>query len=121
MSNVSSDFTNKIKAWASYEKKSKELKDEMNKLNETKEQLALELIHYMKENNLDKTAINLGGNKIYYHEDSQYNNLTFNFLKECLNIYFNNDSQKVEKLMDFIKSKRTRTNKPILKSVPKKK
>ncbi len=121
MSSVSSDFTNKIKAWASYEKKSKELKDEMNKLNETKEQLAQELIHYMKENNLDKTAINFGGNKIYYHEESQYNNLTFNFLKECLNSYFNNDAQKVDKLMEFIKSKRSRTNKPTLKSVPKKK
>jgi hypothetical protein len=121
MSNVSSDFTNKIKAWASYEKKYKEMKEEMNQLNDTKEQLAQELIYYMKENNLEKTALNLGGNKIYYHEDSQYNNLTFNFLKECLNIYFNNDSQKVDKLMEFIKSKRTRTNKPTLKSVPKKK
>ena len=121
MSRVDIDFSNKIKEWSSYEQKCQELKAEMNKLTETKDTLASEIINYMKNHNLQKTAINLGGNKIYYHDDAQYNNLSFQFIKECLNIYFRNDQTKVDQLLDFIKSKRTKVYKPALKCVAKKK
>ncbi len=121
MSKVDSEFSNKIKAWSVYEQKSQELKSQLNKINESKDALSTEIIDYMKIHNLQKTAINLGANKIYYHDDSQYNNLSFQFIKECLNIYFKNDQVKVEQLLDFIKSKRTKISKPCLKCVPKKK
>jgi hypothetical protein len=121
MSKIDSDFSNKIKAWSAYEQKSQELKAQLNKVNDSKDAIASEIIDYMKMNNLQKTAINLGGNKIYYHDDAQYNNLSFQFLKECLNIYFRNDQTKVDQLLDFIKSKRTKVSKPVLKSVAKKK
>ncbi len=121
MSKVDSDFSNKIKAWSAYEQKYQELKTQMNKLTDSKDALATEIIDYMKIHNLQKTAINLGGNKIYYHDDTQYNNLSFQFLKECLNLYFRNDQTKVDQLLDFIKSKRTKVYKPVLKCVARKK
>ena len=121
MSKIDSDFSNKIKTWSVYEQKSQELKSQINKINESKDSLALEIIDYMKIHNLQKTAINLGTNKIYYHDDAQYNNLSFQFIKECLNIYFRNDQTKVDQLLDFIKSKRTKVYKPTLKCVAKKK
>jgi hypothetical protein len=121
MSKIDSDFSNKIKTWSVYEQKSQELKSQINKINESKDSLALEIIDYMKIHNLQKTAINLGTNKIYYHDDAQYNNLSFQFIKECLNIYFRNDQTKVDQLLDFIKSKRTKISKPALKCVAKKK
>lgn len=121
MSKVDSEFSNKIKSWAVYEQKAQELKTQLNKINEHKDTLASEIIDYIRMNNLQKTALNLGGNKIYYHDDTQYNNLTFQFLKECLNIYFRNDQPKVEQMVDFIKSKRTKISKPVLKCVAKKK
>lgn len=121
MSTVNSDFSNKIKAWSAYEQKAQELKNQLNKINESKDTLASEIIDYMRINNLQKTAINLGGNKIYYHDDSQYNNLSFQFLKECLNLYFRNDQAKVDQILDFIKSKRTKVSKPTIKCVAKKK
>jgi hypothetical protein len=94
MSKVDSEFSNKIKAWSAYEQKSQELKTQLNKINESRDSLASEIINYMRMNNLQKTALNLGSNKIYYHDDTQYNNLTFQFLKECLNIYFHNDHKQ---------------------------
>ena len=71
-------------------------------------------------NNMQKTAINVGNNKIFYHDDQQYNGLTFNFLKECLMLYFNNDETKATQVCDFIKAKRSKISKPTLKCVVKK-
>ena len=72
-------------------------------------------------NNMQKTAINLPNNRICYYEEQQYNNLSFIFLRECFSVYFNNDQAKVEQLCNFIKSKRSKTVKPGLKFLPKKK
>ncbi len=120
-SGVNQEFANKLKNWAAYEKKSQELKAQINQLNEAKDQLTKELVSYIRMNNMQKTAINLPNNRICYYEEQQYNNLSFNFLKECLAIYFNNDQVKVEQLCNFIKSKRSKTVKPGLKFLPKKK
>jgi len=120
MNKITPYFTNKLKAWNAYDLKAQELKTQLNALNEEKDKLSVEILGYIKNNNLQKTAINLGNKKIYYYEDQQYNNLSFGFLKECLLVYFNNDDSKTEQLCNFIKSKRIKTNKPILKSVNKK-
>jgi hypothetical protein len=120
MSTINQDFTNKLKTWVVYELKQQELKSQMNKISEAKEQLGKEVIQYIKMNNMQKTAINVGNNKIFYHDDSQYNNLTFNFLNDCLMLYFNNDVNKVSQICNFIKSKRSKTIKPSLKCVIKK-
>ncbi len=121
MTTIDNEFANKIKAWISYEQKSQELKAQMNKINEVKEQLTNELTNYIKRNNLQKTAINLPNNRICYYEEQQYNNLSFTFLKECLLLYFNNDQVKADQLCNFIKLKRVKTSKPGLKFLPKKK
>ena len=42
MSQVNSDFTNKLKTWVAYELKQQELKAQMNKLTDAKEQLGKE-------------------------------------------------------------------------------
>jgi len=120
MSQVNPEFTNKIKAWVACELKQQELKAQMNKISETKEQLSKEVIQYMKMNNMQRTAINVGNNKIFYHDDAQYSTLSFNFLKECMMIYFNNDETKANQICDFVKTKRTKTFKPSLKCVLKK-
>jgi hypothetical protein len=121
MTTVDNQFSEKIKAWISYEIKSQELRSQINKINEAKEELSNEITSYMKLNNMQKTAINLPNNRICYYEETQYNNISFIFLKECLSIYFNNDQTKVEQLCNFIKSKRVKTRKPGLKFLPKKK
>ena len=120
MSQVNSEFSTKLKTWVSYELKQQELKAQMNQLTEAKDQLCKEVIQYMRINNLQKTAINVGNNKIFYHDEQLYNGLTFSFLKECLLLYFNNDETKANQICDFIKSKRSKTSKPILKCVLKK-
>ncbi len=120
-SGVNQEFANKLKNWVAYEKKSQELKEQMNQLNDAKEQLTKELVSYIRMNNMQKTAINLPNNRICYYEEQQYNNLSFIFLRECFSVYFNNDQTKVEQLCNFIKSKRSKTVKPGLKFLPKKK
>jgi hypothetical protein len=120
MSTVNNQFSENIKAWISYEIKTQELKEQINKLNEAKEALTNQITSYIKLNNMQKTAINLPNNRICYYEETHYNNISFIFLKECLSIYFNNDQTKVDQLCNFIKSKRIKTKKPGLKMVPKK-
>ncbi len=120
-SSVNQEFANKLKNWVAYEKKSQELKAQINQLNEAKEQLTKELVSYIRMNNMQKTAINLPNNRICYYEEQNYNNLSFIFLRECFSVYFNNDQTKVEQLCNFIKSKRSKTVKPGLKFLPKKK
>jgi hypothetical protein len=120
MSQVNPEFTNKIKAWVSYEMKQQELKSQIAKLNEAKESLSNDILQFMRNNNLQRTAINVGNNRICYYDESQYNNLSFAFLKECLMIYFNGDESKTTQICDFIKTKRTKNYKSGLKMLPRK-
>ncbi len=121
MASTENQFSEKIKAWLSYELKSLELKEQIDKINATKEDIEKQLTTYIKANNMQKTAINLPNSRICYYEEIQYNNISLTFLRECLNIYFNNDNTKVDQICDLIRSKRLKTRKPGLKILPKKK
>ena len=118
--NINPEFSNKIKSWSMYEQKYQELKNEMSKISDQKEQLTKEIVNYIQIHNMQRIAINVGNKKIYYHEEQTNNNLSFGFLKDCLMTYFNNDEKKVEQLINFIKSKRTKSFKPNLKIMSKK-
>ena len=118
--NINPEFSNKIKSWSMYEQKYQELKNEMSKISDQKEQLTKEIVNYIQIHNMQRIAINVGNKKIYYHEEQTNNNLSFGFLKDCLMTYFNNDEKKVEQLINFIKSKRTKSVKPNLKFIIKK-
>ena len=120
MSQINQEFSTKVKTWTACELKYQELKGQLNRLAETRDQLSEDMIKYIKANNLQQTAINVGGHRICYYDESQYNNLSFIFLKECLMVYFNNDEAKTNQLCDFIKSKRKKTYKPGLKIMQKK-
>jgi hypothetical protein len=121
MASTDNQFSEKIKAWLSYELKSLELKEQINKLNTVKEDLEKQLTTYIKSNNMQKTAINLPNSRICYFEEIQYNNISLTFLRECLSLYFNNDHTKAEQICDFIRTKRLKVRKPGLKILPKKK
>ena len=118
--NINPEFSNKIKSWSVYEQKYQELKNEMSKISDQKEQLTKEIVNYIQVHNMQRIAINVGNKKIYYHEEQTNNNLSFGFLKDCLMTYFNNDEKKVEQLINFVKSKRTKSVKPNLKFIIKK-
>jgi hypothetical protein len=117
---TSPQFAEYIKSWASYELKMLELKQQISTLNEEKAKLENTIVSYIRNNNMQKTSINLPNNRICYYEDIQYNTITYNFLKECLTVYFN-DANKAEQVCNFIRTKRIKTRKPGLKILPKKK
>lgn len=118
--NVSNDFSTKIKTWAAYDQKSRELRSQLSKLNQVKNQLAEELIPYIKNNNLQKTALNFGEHRVCYSEDPHYTSLSYNFLNECLLSYYNNDKSKADQICTFIRAKRQKTTKSSLKHYVKK-
>jgi len=117
---VSNDFTTKVKTWAAYDQKCRELRSQLSKLNQTKNQLSQELIPYMQHNNLQKTALNFGEHRVCYSEDPQYTSLSYNFLNECLLSYHNNDKSKADQMCNYIRAKRQKTMKPSLKHYVKK-
>jgi hypothetical protein len=117
---VSNEFTTKVKMWATYDQKSRELRNQLSQLNKAKEQLSMELIPYIKQNNLQKTALNFGEHRVCYFEDPQYTSLSYNFLKDCLTSYYNNDVVKADQMCNYIRSKREKTLKSSLKHYIKK-
>jgi hypothetical protein len=61
----------------------------------------------MKKNNMENTTINIGNDlKIKYMETNSQTTLSFKFLEESLNEYFNNNENETKKLISFIKNKR---------------
>jgi hypothetical protein len=117
---VSNDFTAKVKTWATYDQKCQELRSQLSQLNKAKEQLSAELIPYIKQHNLQKTALNFGDHRVCYCEDPHYTSLSYNFLKECLTSYYNNDVIKADQMCHYIRTKREKTIKPTLKHYLKK-
>ena len=112
--NLDPVFIEDIQKWVSYNNKITGENEKIKKLKDEKNKITNNITLYMKKNNMEDTTINIGnGLKIKYMETNTQTTLTFKFLEECLNQYFNNNEEETKKLISFIKNKReikTETN-----------
>jgi hypothetical protein len=107
---MSNEFQENIKEWVSIDNKIKNLQQNVKELRQTKNGLTDNIFQYAETNNLENAVIQISDGKLKFQNVKSTSPLTFGLLKQCLNECIQ-DSEQVESLIQYIKSKRTsRTN-----------
>ena len=103
---MSNEFQENIKEWVSIDNRIKNLQQNVKELRQTKNDLTDNIFQYAENNNLENAVIQISDGKLKFQNVKSTSPLTFVLLKEGLNECIQ-DSEKVESLIQYIKSKRT--------------
>jgi hypothetical protein len=111
MSNrLTPEFIAYMKKWVLYDNALKKLNLQQKKLKENKELFENELLVLIKQNSLENLTLNIDNSKISLNSSSTNPSLTYKFLEESFNEYFN-DHVESKNLTNFIKRKRENNKK----------
>ena len=108
--------------WCEYDDNIKSKMNEIKSLKSKKEKLENNIFNHINQNNLQDSVFNISSTntKIQYHKSSVKETITLKFLENTLLNYFENDLDKTNTLMDFIKNNRNISEKFSLKRKLKK-
>lgn len=111
------DFNRNIIDWCEYDNNIKSKMEEVKALKSKKDELEKNIVCYINENNLQESVFNISSldTKLQYHKSSVKESITLKFLENSLLKYFENDFDKTNELMDFIKNNRSCSDKISLK------
>ena len=110
------DLQENIKRWVKLDNDSKKLAQSIKELREEKNNISSKLFDYFSNNNMKPPNVNISDGKLGFVEVNTANVLSYKFLEECLNEYFE-ESLKTKEILDFIKSKRTYSKNKIIRRV----
>tara|TARA_B110001450_G_scaffold151894_2_gene141743 strand:+ start:13748 stop:14095 length:348 start_codon:yes stop_codon:yes gene_type:complete len=108
------DLQENIKRWVKLDNDSKKLAQSMKELREEKNNISSNLFDYFSNNNMKPPNVNISDGKLGFVEVNTANVLTYKFLEECLNEYFD-ESKESKELINFIKSKRSYSKNKIIR------
>ena len=110
------DLQENIKRWVKLDNDSKKLAQSMKELREEKNNISSKLFDYFSNNSMKPPSVNISDGKLGFIEVNTANVLSYKFLEECLNEFFD-ETSKTKDLLDFIKSKRTYSKNKTIKRV----
>ena len=98
-----------IKKWVVLDNQHKKLNGQITKIRDEKNDLTKDIIMYYDLKNAKYPNINISDGKLSFIEQKQTNPLSLKFLEQCFDEFFKTfDLESIkEKLMEFVKSKRT--------------
>ena len=99
------DFQNDLKNWYILDNKFRDLSLQLNIIKNEKNEIKNKITEFIQSNNLEKKSIKIDNTQFRFVNQKQIQPLTFKFLKECLDDCIQNSDQ-VDQLIDYIKSKR---------------
>ncbi len=108
---------NSIKEWVRLDNKHSELNNELKQLRDKKNECSNDIINFFELKDIENPTINITGGKINLVDQKISNPLSYKFLEDCFKEYFENNDEKCEELLNFIKSKRTYSNNKNLKRI----
>lgn len=117
---MNQEFVEDIKSWVENDNKINLLTQKIKDLRDEKTSLHNKIISYIQSNNLDKTTINITGGKIKLSEQVTSTPLTYKYLEEGLKKYFDNDNNKVEDIINYLKTNRKSSKNVFLKRIENK-
>lgn len=110
------DLQENIKKWVKLDNNYKLLYNQLREVREEKNNISANLFDYFSNNNMKPPNVNISDGKLSFVELNNPNALTFKFLEECLNEYFN-ESKESKELLEFIKSKRSYSKNKLIRRV----
>ena len=113
MSNFNSDVVNLCEI----DNLIKNKNNEMKILREKRDLLEKNIIYHIEANNLQDNVFNISSmnTKIEYSKNNVKETITMKFLENTIDKFYNNDIDKTNKLIEFIKNNRKTNEKVTLK------
>jgi hypothetical protein len=94
-----------IKKWVILDNKIKEINNQLKNIRLEKASHNTNILNYIASNNLDNVTIKINDGKLRFVDANYSQPLTFKFIYDCLNKYYN-DVDKTIEIINFIKSQR---------------
>lgn len=98
-----------IKKWVVLDNQHKRLNEQVKELKEEKNYLSCNIITNFSDKNIKSPIIKISDGKLNLIETQHANVISFKFLLDCFKEYFD-DVIEANKLLNFVKNKRTYTN-----------
>ena len=105
-----------IKKWVVLDNQQKKLNEQVKELRTKKNDLTTNIITNFSEKNMKSPIIKISDGRLSLIETQHTNVMSFKFLLDTFNEYFD-DEKEANKLLDFVKGKRTFTNVPSIKRI----
>lgn len=97
-----------IKKWVILDNNQKKLNEHIREIREKKNNLTTNITEHISSNKLNLSTVKISDGKLSFVETKQASIISYKFLEDCFNDYFNN-VEKTADLLEFIKNKRTYT------------
>jgi len=116
MSSDSKSFQSNILKWLEYDNKIQELNEQLKEMKGKKNGIESGITEFIVTKNITDKSIQVPSYSscIRYYETNSYENISLRYVKDCLDECIN-DSEKVNTIMDHIKTKRLRKKKVSIK------
>ena len=98
-----------IKKWVVLDNQQKKLNEQVKKIRDQKNNLTSDIITNFSEKNIKSPIIKISDGRLSLIETQQPNVISYKFLLDSFKEYFNNEND-ANKLLEFIKNRRTFTN-----------
>ena len=105
-----------IKKWVVLDNQQKKLNEQVKDLRDKKNDLKTNIITNFSEKNIKSPIIKISDGRLSLIETQHANVISFKFLLDSFKEYFD-DEIEANKLLDFVKSKRTFTNVSSIKRI----
>ena len=105
-----------IKKWVVLDNQQKKLNEQVKDLRDKKNDLKKNIITNFSEKNIKSPIIKISDGRLSLIETQHANVISFKFLLDSFKEYFD-DEIEANKLLDFVKSKRTFTNVSSIKRI----
>ena len=110
------DLEESIKKWVVLDNQHKKLNEQVKELRDTKNNLTEIIITKFSDKNIKSPIIKISDGKLSLIETQHANVLSYKFLLDTFKEYFEDDKE-ANKLLEFIKTKRTYTNMSSIKRI----
>ena len=105
-----------IKKWVVLDNQQKKLNEQVKDLRDKKNDLTTNIITNFSDKNIKSPIIKISDGRLSLIETQHANVMSFKFLLDSFKEYFD-DEKEANKLLDFVKSKRTFTNVSSIKRI----
>jgi len=105
---------NNIRQWVQLDNKLKQLNQEHRNIKQEHNKLSSLIIDTLSSRHDNTRIVKISDGRLNISNVNHYQPITFNYLKQVLNKYFNN-STDADKLLDFIKKNREMESSTVIK------
>jgi hypothetical protein len=102
-------FSDNIKKWVSIDDEIRALNLELKNKRLERSNILESIIQYKTDNNLDGKMIKYNQQTLKFSKTRQYQSITYEFIKTCLNDLID-DKGQVQEILEYIKEKRSFKN-----------